>query len=101
MILSSFIIDELFAVTVRKFPEKRQAVDSFLSDLSYELVYTPRHMRGNLFKIRDINDYPVLYTAIIENINIFVTGDKDFLDVDIEAPEIMTPMDFIERYINI
>lgn len=53
-------------------------VDSFLSDLSYELVYTPRHMCGNLFEIRDINDYPVLYTAIVENIDIFITGDKDF-----------------------
>ena len=65
LVLSSFIIDELTAVVARKFPKKRYVVDSFLSDLSYELVYTPRHMPGNLFDIRDINDYPVLYTAIM------------------------------------
>ena len=99
LVLSSFIIDELSAVVVRKFPQKRYAIDSFLSDLSYELVYTPRHMPGNLFNIRDINDYPVLYTAIIENIDIFITGDKDFRDVDIEMPEIMTPVEFLERFI--
>ena len=100
LVLSSFVIDELFAVTDRKFPTKRHAVDSFLSDLSYELVYTPYHMKGNLFDIRDLNDYPVLYTAIIENIDIFLTGDKDFSDISIEMPEIMTPADFAERYIK-
>lgn len=71
---------------------------NFLSDLPYEMVYTPRHIRGNLFAIRDINDYSVLYTAIIENIDIFITGDKDFLEVDIEIPRIMTPSEFIEKY---
>lgn len=52
------------------------------------------------FDIRDINDHPVLYTAIIENIDIFITGDKDFLDVEIEMPEIMTPREFLERVIK-
>lgn len=100
LVLSSFVIDELFAIADRKFPTKKHAVDSFLSDLAYELVYTPYNMKGNLFEIRDMNDYPVLYTAIIENIDIFITGDKDFLDVDIEIPEIVTPTDFTERFIK-
>lgn len=98
LVLSSFVIDELFAIAARKFPTKRHAVDAFLSDLAYELVYTPYNMQGNLFEIRDKNDYPVLYTAIIENIDIFITGDKDFLDVNVEIPEIMTPTDFVERF---
>lgn len=101
LVLSSFVIAELFAVVERKFPSKRQAVDSFLADLAYELVYTPYNMQGNLFEIRDINDYPVLYSAIIENIDIFITGDKDFLDVEVEMPEIMTPADFFGRFIQI
>ena len=49
LVLSSFVIDELFAVTARKFPTKKETIDSFLSNLSYELVYTPCHMQGNLF----------------------------------------------------
>ena len=62
------MIEELFAVTRRKFPEKQKVIDRFLSDLSYEYVYTPHQMKGGLFEIRDPNDYPVLYTAVIENI---------------------------------
>ncbi len=56
-------------------------------------------MPGGLFEIRDVNDYPVLYTAIIENVDIFITGDKDFLGIGVEIPEIMTPADFMEKYV--
>lgn len=55
-------------------------------------------MEGGLFEIRNIKDYPVLYTAIVENIDILITGDKDFADVDVEKPDIMTPAEFMERY---
>lgn len=44
-------------------------------------------------------DYPVLYTAIVENVDILITGDKDFSDILIEKPEIMTPAEFIEKYL--
>ena len=55
-------------------------------------------MKENLFTIRDINDYPILYTAIIDNVDILITGDKDFLNIDIEKPEILTPTDFLIKY---
>ncbi|MCI8766896.1 MAG: putative toxin-antitoxin system toxin component, PIN family [Ruminococcus sp.] len=99
LVLSSFVVDELFAVVERKFPGKRKAIDEYLLNLAYELVYTPRHMPGGLFEIRDVNDYPVLYTAIIENVDIFITDDKDFLGIGVEIPEIMTPADFMEKYV--
>ena len=92
------MIEELFAVTRRKFPEKQKVIDRFLSDLSYEYVYTPHQMKGVLFEIRDPNDYPVLYTAVIENIDILITGDKDFTSLIIEKPQILTPSDFISKY---
>lgn len=75
------------------------ALDEFLTVLPYELVYTPEVMKENLFKIRDKMDYPVLNTAIIEDVDILVTGDKDFSDVEIEKPEILTPIEFAEKYI--
>jgi predicted nucleic acid-binding protein len=31
-------------------------------------------------------------------IDILVTGDKDFYDVDIERPKILSPADFLEKY---
>ena len=100
LVLSSFVTDELIAVAEKKFPSKKKVIDKFLTELSYEFVYTPKTFEKGLFEIRDIDDYPVLYTAIIENIDIFITGDKDFTDVDIEKPRIMTPSDFIDKYVT-
>ena len=37
-------------------------------------------------------------TAIMEGIDIFVTGDKDFLVLDVEIPEIVTMADFLRQY---
>ena len=47
----------------------------FLSGLSFELVYSSEEIEGEkLFEIRDDNDYIILYTAIIEDIDILITG---------------------------
>ena len=99
LVLSTFVIDELIEVTNRKFPSKRPIIDYFLSNLSYELVYTPTYIPSNLFQIRDSNDYPVLYSAITNDIAIFITGDKDFQEIDINRLEILTPTEFIQKYL--
>jgi len=98
LILSSFVIEELMGVVKRKFTGKKEAVDRFLSKFPYEMVYTSKEMKQDLFKIRDEKDYPILYTAIIEDVDIFITGDKDFFDIEIEKPEILTPAQFLEKY---
>lgn len=100
LVLSSFVVDELKAVASRKFPNKVKAIDNLLRQISFELVYTPTEIEENLFEIRDIKDYPVLYTAIIEDVDILITGDKDFSDIALERPEILTPSQFIEKYVD-
>lgn len=99
LVLSSFVVDELKNVVKRKFSKEEQVIERLLTMMSYEYVYTPKDMDNSLFTIRDVKDYPVLYTAIIEDVDILITGDKDFLDIDIEKPEIMTPSEFVEKFI--
>ncbi len=99
LVLSSFVVDELKDVIKRKFPSQTKAVDRLLLKMSYDFVYTPDEIDDTLFFIRDREDYPVLYTAIIEEIDILITGDKDFADIEIEKPEILTPTAFIEKYL--
>ncbi|HML32914.1 PIN domain-containing protein, partial [Sporomusa sphaeroides] len=41
LVLSSYVVDELLNVVRRKFKDKLEAVDLLLSQLPYELVYTP------------------------------------------------------------
>lgn len=99
MVLCSFVVDELKAVITRKFPQKIKVIDRLLVQMSYDFVYTPEEMETGLFQIRNTKDYPVLYTAIIEDVDILITGDKDFSDIEIEKPEILTPSEFIEKYL--
>lgn len=37
-------------------------------------------------KIRNIHDLPVLVSAILSDVDILLTGDKDFEDVKIDSP---------------
>lgn len=99
LVISSFVVSELKDVVQRKFPARGKAVDKLLLKMSYDLVYTPEEMDETLFSIRDAKDYPVLYTAIIEDVDILITGDKDFAGIEIEKPEILTPADFMAKYL--
>lgn len=99
LVLSSFVVDELKDVVRRKFPAKVKVVDKLLLEMSYELVYTPEEIDETLFNINDPNDYAVLYTAIIEDVDVLITGDKDFAKIEIEKPEILTPAEFRSKYL--
>lgn len=98
LVLSSYIVEELKDVVRRKFSDKVCIVDMLLAKMNYEYVYTPDILDETLFEIRDVKDYPVLYTAILEDVDVLVTGDSDFEDVDVDKPEILTPAEFVERY---
>ena len=98
LVLSSYIVEELKDVVRRKFASKVGVVDTLLAKMNYEYVYTPDMLDATLFVIRDVKDYPVLYTAILEDVDILVTGDSDFGDVDVDKPEILKPAEFVERY---
>lgn len=98
LVLSSYIVEELKDVARRKFAGKAGAVDTLLAKMSYEYVYTPDILDETLFEIRDVKDYPILYTAILEDVDILVTGDSDFGEVNVERPEILTPAEFVDIY---
>jgi putative PIN family toxin of toxin-antitoxin system len=100
LVLSSFVVEEFKGVMARKFPTEVKNVDRFLSRVSYELVYTPDEIDQSIFRIRDTHDYPVLYTAIIDDVDVLITGDKDFASVEIDRPEVLTPVNFIKMYMK-
>jgi len=98
LVLSSCIIDELLDVVGRKFPAKAKYAETFLDRLPYELTPAPAKMDDDLFKIRDSDDYVILYSAIVGDVDLFVTGDGDFDGIEIERPIIVTPSEFLEKY---
>ncbi len=74
-------------------------MERFFLELPFELVYTPKNLDLEEFPyVRDVKDSPILATAILENIDVIVTGDLDLRVVEIEYPEVMTMREFIENY---
>ena len=88
IVVCDYVVEELRLVTDRKFPAKRMFLDRFFRELPFELVYTPKALDLDEFpSVRDEKDSPILATAILENVDVFVTGDKDFLVMDVEMPD--------------
>ena len=98
IIICSYTIEELKDLIDIKFKVSPKDLDEFLKDFPFTLVYSPTTVENNLFEIRDKDDYIILHTAIIENVDIFITGDKDFDDIEINRPEIMNTTAFLEKY---
>lgn len=90
IVLCDYVIEELRMVVQRKFPAKANALEIFLEQLPFELVNTPRNIEfGDIPSVRDKKDTPILAAAIRHGIDIFITGDLDFL---VLADKIQTPL---------
>lgn len=98
MVICSYTIEELQELIENKFNVSLQELDDFLKEFPFDLVYSPKTVKNKIVDIRDKNDYIILHTAIIEDVDVFITGDKDFENIGIEKPEIMTTSEFLEKY---
>jgi putative PIN family toxin of toxin-antitoxin system len=97
VVIASYSIEEAKQVFLRKFPDKLKALESFLATIDYELFETPKKIDKNKFPfIRDIYDLPVLASAIISDVDILITGDKDFDNIKLNKPLIFTPNEYYE-----
>lgn len=64
-----------------------------LAELSYELIPAAYHAEK---LIRDVKDQPILNAAIIADVDVILTGDKDFLCLDMEHPKCMNVSEFMD-----
>ena len=92
--------DEMKRIFNKKFPDRMAALDRFLSValLTLELVPVPVDETLSEAKIRDAKDRPILRAAINADVDILLTGDKDFLESGLERPKAMTPAEFLSNH---
>ncbi len=90
-------VDEMKRIFNKKFPQRLESLNKFLSIalLTLELVPIPTDENLSELQIRDVNDRPILRAAINAKADILLTGDKDFLESSLENPVIMTPVGFL------
>lgn len=87
MVLCDQNLAELREVLQRKAPQALSDAEVLLTELSYELIPAVPHAQKLM---RDVKDQPILNAAILYNIDIILTGDKDFLSLDMNYPRCMT-----------
>ena len=96
--LSQYTIDEIKEVFNKKFKNKMYEMDDFLEKLPYELFSLKEMNYKDYPNIRDIDDLPVLVNAIVSNVNLLVTGDKDFDGIKTKGLKILKPKEYIDGY---
>jgi putative PIN family toxin of toxin-antitoxin system len=99
-VVCDYSLDEMRRVFNEKFPDRIAEYDSFVSRmaLAVEIVFTPpddeKHESEG--KVRDVKDRPILRAAIAASVDVIITGDKDFLEADLEKPKTVTAAQFLE-----
>jgi predicted nucleic acid-binding protein len=100
-VVCDYSVDEMRRVYNRKFPHKIQDFERFIATLAraVKIVDTPLDETGDSHKeekkIRDLKDHPIYRAAIAANADIFLTGDRDFLESGISLPMMITAIKFM------
>jgi putative PIN family toxin of toxin-antitoxin system len=99
LVLCDQILDELRRIFNRKFPDKIQNMERFLSIAHYVLIIANKSddILGAEAALRDPNDRPILRAALNAKVDLFVTGDKDFLESAVQTPRILTAAQFLRK----
>lgn len=93
MVLCDRNIVELRDILLRKKPELLPDAEVLLAEMSYELILSVDYAEK---LIRDAKDQPILNAAIVANVDVILTGDKDFLSLDLDHPKCMTVAQFLD-----
>ena len=96
LLLCDHIVAECYDVVERKFPQHIPVLDKLLTSLGYSFVVAPR---GVSTPIADPKDAPILNAAILENVDILISGDSHFINLEIEHPKILTPAQYLKTIV--
>ncbi len=96
LLLCDHIVAECYDVVGRKFPQHTPVLDKLLTSLGYSMVVAPR---GGGAQISDPKDAPILNAAILEDVDVIISGDNHFLSLDLERPKVLTPAQYIEEMV--
>lgn len=97
VVVSSYTKVECFEVFQKKFPTKTSLLENFFETIGFEIFNCPTEYDVSQFpEIRDNKDLPILVSAILSDSDILLTGDKDFYDLKIEKPLIISPTQYYE-----
>ena len=97
-VVCDYVLDELHRKFREKFPDRTVELEAFLCTAlsAFDIVPTSEETVEAESKIRDPKDRPILRAALNAGADLFLTGDKDFLESSGEDPRIISVQTFLE-----
>ncbi len=97
-LICDYVVEELRRKFREKFPNRMTELEAFLFHIlsHIPLVVTPEDAVGAERLIRDPKDRPILRAALDAHADLFLTGDKDFLESAVTDPRIISAADFLD-----
>ncbi|MBR4825875.1 MAG: putative toxin-antitoxin system toxin component, PIN family [Spirochaetaceae bacterium] len=86
--VSDYVCSEFEEKLKMKWSDKADKLISIFHKMNFHFCQSTEQVLG---EVRDKKDVPVLSDAIFNNVDILLTGDKDFLESDITNPMIYSP----------
>lgn len=97
LLISEHVLHELRSVLRSKFGVEQRLIDDFIGLLRQDAVQCP-DVRLPRIELHGKDDLPILRAAIFAKAEVFVTGDKELLDLRcIEDLQIISPRQFWEK----
>lgn len=91
--VSEYIDQEFKEKLNEKWPAKAERVYDLYRQLDIRFCNSTAERQGEL---RDRKDIPVLSDALYYKVDIILSGDKDFLEADLERPLVYSPAMMLE-----
>lgn len=95
--VSEYVTKEFAAKLALKWPDKAGQLLEIYRKLPFCFCRSTEVMQGEL---RDEKDIPILSDALYHHVDVILTGDKDFLEADLEHPliySIAMMSDFLQK----
>lgn len=88
LLISDYVDSEFKSKLEEKWPQKAEKVYSLYHTLPFVFCESSSTQQGDL---RDKKDIPVLSDALYHKADIILSGDKDFLEANLEQPLVYSP----------
>lgn len=94
--VSDYVTDEFAEKLYSKWPDKADMLLKAFHDLPVSFCKSSEKLQGTL---RDEKDIPVLSDALYHEVDVILTGDKDFLEANLEKPVIFS-ISMLEEFLS-
>ena len=100
VVVPRYALSEMLGVCERKFPSRMDYVRRFVYTFAatVEISDAEPTSTGDEASIRDPKDWPIWQAAKATDVDVLLTGDKDFLESGLTDPRILSPAQFLVAY---